>query len=109
MPQYESITYLCVNPECRYEEDTIIERYWRDVPETCPKCSDNMFRKITANIMTASYPDGIKRKGWDVAREKRAIDREIRKLRVKQREEGIDTNTSKEIEIRRKEKERIRK
>ena len=105
MPRWESIIYLCTN--CEYEEEDIIESQHRDEPTTCPKCREAMFRKITANITRASYPDGVRRKGWDDVRDQRAIDKEIRKLKIEKRINGISEKVENEITRCKKEKKKI--
>ena len=111
MPSWESITYLCTNTECLFEKDDLIDKQItdRDAPIPCPECDSEMKRKLTANITRTTYVDGTKRKGWQLIRDRRSLDKNLRSLRQKQRIHGIDPGTEKEIVRLKQEKAKMRK
>lgn len=85
--------------DCNHVWDSLIQRSERDSQWPCPECGGMGKRAVSAPmVMTASYPEGTKRKGWADLKEasklkiesansrddkKREIAKEIRKMGVK--------------------------
>ena len=111
MASWQTIVYVCTNSECLHEAEDLIDTSTqdRDALVDCPICEGKMRRKITANITRASYPDGTKKVTTAVLKERRVLDKDLRKLKIKQRRFGIDPKTEAEIIRIKKEKRKIRR